>query len=173
MILFCLILGDSTAIGTASALAAQGIRCEVHARVGAPSAEIARMPRSRSPAPLALIALGSTDPENPALARNLTTLRSRTTAFRVTWLAPYHARASRIVAAVARSFGDTVIQLSAVPTADGVHPASYRPIAAALDWKSLSENWHHVAIGSARPPAPGTTRPTPVPDRRATVLVME
>ena len=42
MIPFCLILGDSTAIGTAQALAAQGIRCEVHARVGAGSAEIER-----------------------------------------------------------------------------------------------------------------------------------
>lgn len=40
MIPFCLIVGDSTGAGTASTLAAEGIRCKVYARVGARSAAL-------------------------------------------------------------------------------------------------------------------------------------
>ena len=86
MIPFCLILGDSTAVGTAQALAAQGIRCEVHARVGAGSAEIERRVRGASAATVALIALGSNDAASPALATNLLALRRRTIAVKVAWL---------------------------------------------------------------------------------------
>lgn len=46
MIPLCLIIGDSTALGTANALAAQGIRCAVHARVGAPSGDSVKTFRS-------------------------------------------------------------------------------------------------------------------------------
>ncbi|MDR6790142.1 hypothetical protein J2Y58_003522 [Sphingomonas sp. BE138] len=174
MIPFCLILGDSTAIGTASALATQGIRCEVHARVGAGSGEIARDPRPRPPAPSALIALGSNDPLNPALARNLTMLRSRTTAFRVTWLAPYDARAARVVATVARAFGDSVIQLAAIPSADGVHPTSYRMIAAALRWKDVAENRQPLSVVFAQRSATSAPLPHPAPvTRKAVVLIMK
>jgi hypothetical protein len=130
MIPFCLILGDSTAVGTAQALAAQGIRCEVHARVGAGSAEIERRVRGASAATVALIALGSNDAASPALPTNLLALRRRTTAVKVAWLAPYDLRASSIVTSIAARFGDTVIPLRAQPSRDGIHPVSYRPVAA-------------------------------------------
>ncbi len=42
MIPFCLILGDSTAVGTAAALAMSGIQCEMRARVGASSSDALR-----------------------------------------------------------------------------------------------------------------------------------
>ena len=103
MIPFCLIVGDSTGVGTADALAAQGIRCEVHARVGAPSAEPLQTWRGGSPAGVALIALGSNDPANPALARNLLAVRRRVSASRVTWLAPYNPEAGRVVVSLARA----------------------------------------------------------------------
>jgi len=60
MIPLCLVLGDSTAIGTADALAAAGMRCAVHARSGAPSIETVRTWRSGALNDRTLIALGST-----------------------------------------------------------------------------------------------------------------
>ena len=157
MIPFCLILGDSTAVGTAQALAAQGIRCEVHARVGAGSAEIERRVRGASAATVALIALGSNDAASPALPTNLLALRRRTTAVKVAWLAPYDLRASSIVTSIAARFGDTVIPLRAQPSRDGIHPVSYRPVAKSLRW------------GAA---APVRAAVAPAPIARATVLMM-
>jgi hypothetical protein len=133
MIPFCLIPGDSTAVGTAQALAAQGIRCEVHARVGAGSAEIERRVRGASAATVALIALGSNDAASPALPTNLLALRRRTTAVKVARLAPTTC-ASSIVTSIAARFGDTVIPLRAQPSRDGIHPVSYRPVAKSLRW---------------------------------------
>ena len=86
MIPLCLIIGDSTGVGTAAALAAQGIRCEVHARVGASSSDVARTWRGSPPAAHALLAIGSNDPMNPALARNLMAVRRRTAAQRLALL---------------------------------------------------------------------------------------
>uniref|UniRef100_UPI0037049A9F hypothetical protein n=1 Tax=Sphingomonas panni TaxID=237612 RepID=UPI0037049A9F len=154
---FCLILGDSTAIGTAQALAAQGIRCEVHARVGAGSAEIERRVSGASPATVALIALGSNDAASPALATNLVVIRRKTTAVRVAWLAPYDLRAASIVTSIAARFGDMVIPLRAQPSRDGIHPVSYRPVATSLRW------------GAA---APVRAAVAPAPIARATVLMM-
>ena len=130
----CLILGDSTALGTASALAASGMRCEVHARVGASSAETLRSWVGGARTPFVLIASGSNDPNNPALATNLTALRRRTSAVKVTWLAPYDATAARVVSAVANAFGDRVISLAYQPTRDRIHPVSYRSVALSLGW---------------------------------------
>jgi hypothetical protein len=162
----CLILGDSTGVGTASALAAQGVRCEVHAREGAPSSETLRVYQGGVPADVALIALGSNDAGNPQLAANLLVLRRRVPAARVTWLAPYNGTASGVVTTIARAFGDTVLPLSAFTSRDGVHPASYRPIAGALGWFSMG----------ALPPVARSSRPLPAlaapqtPYRQAVVL---
>ena len=168
MIPFCLIVGDSTGLGAADALAAQGIRCEVHARVGAPSAEpLQKLPGS-SPAAVALIALGSNDPANPALARNLLAVRRRVSAVRVTWLAPYDPGAARVVLALARSLGDKVLPLAAFASRDRLHPASYRQVAASLGWAGSSYA-RSVPIATAfAPPAP-VSRPS-VPIRQVVVL---
>jgi len=149
----CLIIGDSTALGTANALVAQGIRCAVHARIGASSAEPVRTFQSGTAADRVLIALGSNDPTNPGLARNLTIVRQRTIGSRVTWLAPYHAGAAKIVSEIARAFGDPVIQLSAVPSRDRVHPNSYRTVAAALQWQiPAPTRWQYHAARPSQTP---------------------
>ncbi len=84
MLPLCLIVGDSTAIGTADALVAQGLQCAVHARVGASSSETVRTFPGSPPVERAVIALGSNDLTNPQLVQNLISLRSRIRATRVT-----------------------------------------------------------------------------------------
>ena len=152
MIPLCLILGDSTGVGTASALAAQGIRCEVHAREGAPSSETFRTYQGGSPADVAMIALGSNDANNPLLAANLLAVRRRVSAARVTWLAPYNAIASGVVTTIARAFGDAVLPLAAFISRDGVHPSSYRPIASALGWLPRNTGGSVVRAAAVLPP---------------------
>ena len=166
MIPLCLILGDSTGVGTAGALAAQGIRCEVHAREGAPSSETLRTYQGGSPADVAMIALGSNDASNPQLAANLLALRRRVPAARVTWLAPYDATASGIVRTIARAFGDAVLPLAAFSSRDGVHPISYRPIAGALGWVRINSA---RSIAPAASPLPAVAPPQPA-YRQAVVL---
>lgn len=152
----CLIIGDSTALGTAGALFAQGVRCAVHARIGAPSAELARVFHSVSGVDRVLIAIGSNDPTNPGLARNLKIIRQRAVVSRVTWLAPYHAGAAKIVTEIARTLGDSAIQLSAFPSRDRVHPNSYRTVATALQWQTpASVRWQHRAARSPQTPKRG------------------
>ena len=133
MIPLCLIVGDSTGVGTADALAALGVHCEVHTRVGAPSTEPLQTWRGSAVVDVALIALGSNDPSNLALARNLLAIRRRVIASRVTWLAPYNPAAARVVVGLARSLGDNVVQLAGYPSRDRLHPASYRRLAMSLD----------------------------------------
>lgn len=168
MLPLCLILGDSTGVGTADALAAKGLRCEVHARVSAPSSETVQTWHGGRPVDRALIALGSNDATSPKLARNLLTLRRRVLAGRVTWLAPYHPGAAQVVTAIARSFGDDVVQLASYGSRDRVHPNSYAAVAISLAW-----------TGSGMPApvmirrAMARTRPAPPPpaqSRQAVVL---
>jgi hypothetical protein len=166
MIPLCLILGDSTGVGTAGALAAQGVRCEVHAREGAPSSETLRTYQGGSPADVALIALGSNDASNPQLAANLLALRRRVPAARVTWLAPRDGTASGVVTTIARAFGDAVLPLAAFASRDGVHPVSYRPIAGALGW--VPRNGVRPVVRAASP-LPPVAAPQ-FPDRRVVVL---
>jgi len=137
MLPLCLILGDSTGVGTANALAAQGVRCEVHARVNARSSETVQTWRGGRPVDRALIALGSNDATSPKLVQNLLTLRRRVLADRVTWLAPYHPGAAQAVTALARSFGDDVVQLASYGSRDRVHPNSYSSIAVSLGWSGM------------------------------------
>ena len=170
MLPLCLILGDSTAVGTAAALAASGVRCEVHARVGARSSDLLKVwLGGRVPARV-LIGLGSNDPGDPTLARNLVALRRRASSSQVTWLAPYDPAASRVVASVAQAFGDQVVYLAYQPTRDRLHPTSYRPIAWSLHWQDVSGVWKSPSIPfSVQPRVPLT----PAPARRATVLVFD
>ncbi|MDR6789230.1 hypothetical protein J2Y58_002601 [Sphingomonas sp. BE138] len=129
MIPFCLILGDSTAVGTAAALAMSGIQCEMRARVGASSSDALRFSPETLSASFVVIALGSNDPRSPKLLQNLNVIRRRTAASRVVWIAPYNPAASAIVRTVAVTFGDTVVRLDAFRTQDGIHPISYRSVA--------------------------------------------
>lgn len=169
MIPLCLLLGDSTAVGTAGALALQGVQCEVHAHVGAHSSDLARDWQVGTPA-VAVIALGSNDVGDPRLERSLTVLRERARTPRVTWLAPYNPSAALIVTKVAVRFGDRVISLAQQPTRDGVHPISYRPIARLLEWKRLSDIRKEVSADGQVGSLVRAIRP---PVRRAVVLEMQ
>jgi hypothetical protein len=155
MLPLCLILGDSTAVGTADALVAQGLQCAVHARVGASSTETLRTFRGNAPVERAVIGLGSNDPYNPQLVRNLVALRQRLSAVRVTWLAPYDPAAAQAAVAIARSFGDDVVYLSSVATRDRVHPVSYRQVASSLGWSgsAIAVSPYRVSPSAPRPPS--------------------
>lgn len=165
MIPLCLVLGDSTAVGTADALAAEGMRCAVHARSGAPSIETVRTWRSGAFSGRTLIALGSNDALNPKLSANLELLRRRLSASHVTWLAPYHPRAAAIVTAIADKFGDTVVYLG--PSNDGIHPKSYRTVASALRWDTQAHRPYDNAIIRPR----HTATPSAPPVVRAAVVI--
>lgn len=88
----------------------------------------------------------------------------------MTWLAPYNRTAALIVTKVALRFGDKVIPLAQLPTRDGVHPTSYRPISGLLGWKLLSGFRKNVSpeTRGAWPPEAAN-----VPVRRAVVLQMQ
>ena len=167
MIPLCLVLGDSTAVGTADALAAEGMRCAVHARSGAPSTETVRTWRSGAFSGRTLIALGSNDALNPKLSANLELLRRRLSASHVTWLAPYHPRAAAIVTAIADKFGDTVVYLGRFSSNDGIHPKSYRTVASALRWDTQAHRPYDNAIIRPR----HTATPSAPPVVRAAVVI--
>ncbi len=168
MLPLCLILGDSTGVGTADALAAQGLRCEVHARVSAPSSETVQTWRGGRPVDRALIALGSNDATSPKLARNLLTLRRRVLAGRVTWLAPYHPGAAQVVTAIARSFGDDVVQLASYGSRDRIHPNSYLSVAVSLGWSDMGSSMPLLARRPSPQPPRATFTASPI--RQAVVL---
>lgn len=163
----CIVIGDSIAVGTAGALASEGLRCEVHARVGASSAEMLRTFTDGAPRERAVIALGSNDAGNPNLLRNLVALRQRVRAARVAWVTPYSSTAARISAAIARSFGDEIVHLAAIDSRDGIHPVSYRSVA-----RSLSSSPRYGGDAVARQPR--TVSPAPAaaarPVRQAVVM---
>ena len=85
----CLVIGDSTGVGTAAALAEQGVRCEVRAQVGESSATALARQTGATAAGHILVAVGSNDPTNPRLRSNLLRLRRQLATSQVTWLAPY------------------------------------------------------------------------------------
>lgn len=132
MIPFCLIVGNRTGVDTADALAAQAFG----ARSMCVGARILGTPRTYQTASVdvALIALGLNEGDSAALARNALALRQRVPADHATWLALYSPSASAIVNRIAMVFRDAIVPLATFSTKDGVHPASYRPIAGALDW---------------------------------------
>lgn len=131
--ILCLMLGDSLAQFTAQAVrAAQGPACRVIARQGAGSREIALWSLPPVAASFVVLSAGTNDPRNPALARNLASIRARITGKRVAWLLPYDRQAAMIVHRVAVSFGDSEMDLAAYPTRDGIHPQSYAGVAGAL-----------------------------------------
>ena len=166
MIPLCLIVGDSTTVGTAAALAAAGMRCEVHARVGATSGEVLRSHPGMLTADRAVIALGSNDLGNPKLRQNLGSLRSRISAARVTWLVPYAARVAWVVNSVSAAFGDEVLPLSMYRSFDRLHPANYGSVAAGILSEGRSRSGQTIPSVST----PTARRSSSPAGRRAVVL---
>lgn len=155
----CIVIGDSIAVGAAGALARAGLRCEVHARVGASSAEMLRTFTDGEYRKRVVIALGSNDAGNPNLLRNLITLRQRVRAARVTWVTPYAPAAARISAAIARSFRDDTVHLAAIDSRDGIHPVSYRSVALSLSSSPRDGGVSVARQRRAMAPAPAAARP--------------
>lgn len=128
----CLILGDSLADGTAVALRALvGDRCAVVARDGAGTGWIV----SANPGGAfgtVVLSSGSNDAAVPGLAGRLATLRAGVTAKTVVWLLPYNRAAAERVKTVAAANGDRWVDVGGLPSRDGIHPASYAPIAQAV-----------------------------------------
>lgn len=129
----CLILGDSVGVGTAHAISAASAQvCEVRALEGANSRQVLRWALPDRCFGAAIISIGTNDSADNTLARNLRTIRFRLTVRRAIWLLPYGQAQSRVVRTIIGQFGDEVLDLRPFRTRDGVHPASYREVAAAL-----------------------------------------
>jgi hypothetical protein len=124
LLLPCLVIGDSIAVG----VAAQLQDCQAVARVGASSSAIVRMKASASGG-TAIISAGSNDAKNPKLEENLELIRRRAGAVRTVWIAPRHPKARTVVMHVAARHGDAVVDLAALPSRDGIHPAGYGRVA--------------------------------------------
>lgn len=157
----CLIIGDSTGVGTAAALAAQGIRCEVRAEVGVSSGAVLTRQAKATSASHVLVAVGLNDPTNPSLQSNLIRLRHQFASRRVTWLAPYDRVAAEAVRSVSVTYGDAVLPLAKFATRDRVHPSSYAPVARAIGWTNPS---------ARQIPTVAAATPAKAPQRRAVVL---
>ena len=113
----CLIVGDSIAVGLASALKG----CIVAAKVGI----AAHTPGTI--VDVAFISSGSNDPTNPNLSANLESTRMRLTAGRIVWIKPVNPHARGVVTAVAAAHGDKAVAF--MPGRDNVHPESYEALA--------------------------------------------
>ncbi|CAB5220405.1 SGNH_hydrolase domain containing protein [uncultured Caudovirales phage] len=132
----CLILGDSIAVG----LAAHRPECEVIAKGGVSSAMFNVIYRHRdTTAKTVIISLGTNDMKAIRTKKELVELRRRVTADRVFWVEPIYSHPvsgqdavelQRVVAEVAKEFGDYVVAIWS--SSDGVHPnvAGYKDLAA-------------------------------------------
>jgi hypothetical protein len=129
----CLLIGDSTIVGSAGEMQhLLGHPCAVAAKVGASTAAIGGWSHPEARYDFAVIGAGSNDADSPALRQRLQRLRGNVNAQRVVWLMPYNARARQLVEEVAAQAGDATVPLAAFATRDHIHPASYKPVAQRL-----------------------------------------
>ncbi len=119
----CLIIGDSIGVGIAP-----HTQCKVAAQVGRATSTQAAIIK-RVSADHVIISLGSNDPFDPELLRNLRRVRASINAKWVVWIVPYHSHAGGAVRRVADAYGDGMVELRAFKSRDGVHPANYQGVA--------------------------------------------
>jgi lysophospholipase L1-like esterase len=129
MLLSCLVLGDSIAVGTQI----YKPYCEVHAKVGINSYDWNRHWLTQDiSADKVIISLGSNDWSANVTRRELEKLRSHITAKKVIWLIPAIKPVIRsVVESIALANGDGMIDLLSIPRgSDGIHPTAtgYREI---------------------------------------------
>jgi hypothetical protein len=126
-----LVIGDSIAVGTASALAAT----KTSAVVGATSKTIAGFDGSGTFTHM-VISAGSNDKgQNYTFAQEqsyLRAIRDKQPSAKTVWILPYDAAMKSAVQAVATSYGDSTVDLSQFPSSDGLHPSSYSTLAASV-----------------------------------------
>ncbi|WP_313802648.1 hypothetical protein [Sphingobium sp.] len=122
---FCLILGDSIALGIAAALSsASPTACDVKARVGASVEAITSMV-PRTSYNVVIISAGSNDRRNGKVAEALVRLRNALKAQAVTWVYPRAAAEAWVIHRIARRRGDGAVGLFKFNSRDGVHPSRY------------------------------------------------
>lgn len=119
----CAAVGDSIAVGIAAVTG-----CAQHAKIGIGSDAILHQ-ISKVRGDLVVISMGSNDPMNPNLLRNLRMLRAKVNADRVVWVMPYHRYAAQAVQRVAHERGDGVVDLAGFKSGDQVHPKNYVALA--------------------------------------------
>lgn len=129
MLVPCVIVGDSTAIGIAQSAYNQ---CAVMAHIGASTQEIAKWQLPQKRYKIAIIGAGSNDPRSPYLNKNLDLIRHQLSASRTIWIVPYNPIAALAVKKIAYYYNDMIIDLSTVSTRDNIHPISYMPIKRAI-----------------------------------------
>ena len=143
----CMILGDSIAVGVSSILAKdQYLKCETIAKVGRPTSEVLSHAPMSIDARTVIISTGSNDAKiRPYQYSNL---RNRIYG-NVTWLLPAkHQDARAIINEIARTHGDRVIDLAALPLSDGIHPtrSTYQTVA-----KELRSDIRRPQVAKAAP----------------------
>ena len=129
----CAILGDSLAAG----VAVYRRDCASDTKVGITSARYAASHMMSVDADTVLISLGANDgiPDRDT-AENLVRLRSGTRGRRVYWILPARPDATRrLIAAIAHTCGDRLIETRGFTGADGLHLSgqAYRSIAEVFD----------------------------------------
>ena len=124
----CVILGDSIAVGVATAFASMGVSCDVRAGVGWPTHRIAHLAIT-SAHQVAIVSAGSNDTPGERLARQLQLLRRKINANCVIWIYPYTGDRAWQVQNVAVSYGDSAVSFKRIGSNDGVHPRSYSILA--------------------------------------------
>jgi lysophospholipase L1-like esterase len=120
----CLIIGDSIAVGVASARP----ECVTYSRVGWTSQRWVRDYLSQvenKPAEIVVISLGANDHSGVKTEEELRKIRSAIKALHVFWISPGVERKPIPQAAIeriAQEYGDTVLPRPSSMSPDGVHP---------------------------------------------------
>lgn len=125
--MFCLLLGDSLAVGVGQQLP----QCRIEAEVGITSARYIEERLSPYRADRVVISLGVNDGAGAHTLENLARVRSAVTARSVIWLLPFgHGDARAAIQTIARRFGDRTIDTSPYVGGDKLHPseAGYRTL---------------------------------------------
>lgn len=144
----CLFFGDSLALGTGAAVNARYPQhCEIRAVQGIASAAMLRWAAFDRRFDTAILSIGSNDDigavgdqvaraaafqRRKRVLDSITALRRKLPSRRVIWLLPYDRRRAGIVRSIAASFDDEAVDMARFPTADGLHPTSYRAVARVL-----------------------------------------
>ena len=120
----CLIIGDSIAVGVGSVTP----KCETIAKVGINSKSFEVHHTFVPHANTTVISLGSND-GNADFGKYLRELRSHIHSH-VVWILPRKMNKSRIIVLnIARQYGDSTVNLSDLPSSDGIHPKNYHTVA--------------------------------------------
>ena len=132
-LIFCLVLGDSIALGVGQTLP----ECRTEARVGVTSRQFVHHLSSPLHANNVVISLGVNDGNSPTTVPNLRRLRESVHSRTVFWLLPAHREHTRAaIRTVAAQFGDRLIDCSPQTGPDGLHPTGigYRTLGAQIRW---------------------------------------